>query len=76
MEIHVNIFFKFLAQSQFGSLMNCELFEPLRSKFCSVHISVPGMEASDAAVQAGCYPTMDQMAEMIPYVSCQRVLKY
>jgi len=55
-------------QSQFGSLMNCELFEPLRSKFCSVHISVPGMEASDSAVQAGCYPTMDQMAEMIPYI--------
>ena len=55
-------------QSQFGTLMNCELFEALRSKFCIVHISIPGMDQHDSAIPAGCYPTMDQMAEMIPFV--------
>jgi len=55
-------------QSQFGTLMNCELFEALRSKFCIVHISIPGMDHHDSAIPAGCYPTMDQMAEMIPFI--------
>ena len=58
-----------LDSSQFGTLMNCELFEHVRTKFCVANIDIPGMEPGDSAVQAGCYPTADQMAEMIPFVS-------
>jgi protein NDRG1 len=49
-------------------LVNCELFDPIRSKFCICHINIPGLEAAAADVQTGCYPTLDQMAEMIPYI--------
>ena len=57
-----------LDDTQFSTLVNCELFDPIRSKFCICHINIPGLEASAANIEAGCYPTMDQMAEMIPYV--------
>jgi len=54
--------------TQFSTLVNCELFDPIRSKFCICHINIPGLEATAANIQTGCYPTMDQMAEMIPYI--------
>merc|ERR1711953_842786 len=54
--------------SQFSTLVNCELFDPIRSKFCICHINIPGLESGSADIHTGCYPTLDQMAEMIPYI--------
>jgi len=56
------------SESQFNTLINCELFDAIRTKFCLCHIAIPALEAGSAPVQAGCYPTMDQMAEMIPFI--------
>ena len=57
-----------VVKSQFNTLINCELFDAIRTKFCLCHIAIPALEADSAAVQTGCYPSMDQMAEMIPFV--------
>ena len=62
-------FLYYSAKTQFSTLFNCELLEPLKSKFCVVHVGIPGLDKDDAQIQAGCYPSLDQMAEMIPFVS-------
>lgn len=56
------------AESQFNTLINCELFDAIRTKFCLCHIAIPALEQNAPTVQLGCYPTMDQMAEMIPFI--------
>lgn len=55
-------------KTQFSTLFNCELLEPLKSKFCVVHVGIPGLDKDDSQIQAGCYPSLDQMAEMIPFI--------
>uniref|UniRef100_H2Z304 Protein NDRG3 n=1 Tax=Ciona savignyi TaxID=51511 RepID=H2Z304_CIOSA len=55
--------------SNFGPLMNSDCMDPVTNKYCIYHINAPGQEEHAKTLPSGIvYPTMENLAEMIPKV--------